>query len=62
MVRSKGFEPLTAGTANRCSIQLSYERIFYVGRNYTIYNLAHVERGRLLLHFRYFKRKFYFTL
>ena len=27
MVRSKGFEPLTAGTANRCSIQLSYERI-----------------------------------
>lgn len=27
MVRPKEFESLTAGTANRCSIQLSYGRI-----------------------------------
>ena len=26
MVRSKGLEPLTVGTANQCSIHLSYER------------------------------------
>lgn len=28
MVRPKEFESLTAGTANRCSIQLSYGRTF----------------------------------
>ena len=28
MVRLKEFESLTAGTANRCSIQLSYRRTF----------------------------------
>lgn len=27
VARSKGFEPLTPGTGNLCSIQLSYERI-----------------------------------
>jgi hypothetical protein len=28
-VRSKGFEPLTVGSVDQCSIQLSYERISY---------------------------------
>ena len=28
VVRPKEFESLTSGTANRCSIQLSYERTF----------------------------------
>lgn len=48
MVRPKEFESLTAGTANRCSIQLSYGRTFsknnfhyFVGRNYIIYNLEY---------------------
>ena len=34
MARPSGFEPETAGTANQCSIQLSYGRIRFVGRNY----------------------------
>ena len=48
MVRSKEFESLTAGTANRCSIQLSYERTssknnlrYFVGRNYSIFSLCY---------------------
>jgi hypothetical protein len=38
-MRLKGFEPLTAGSVDRCSIQLSYRR-----RIYLEYNRA----GRLL--------------
>ena len=38
MVRPTRFERVTAGTANQCSIQLSYERALYIlrGRNYSI--------------------------
>ncbi len=35
MARSARFERATAGTANQCSIQLSYERSVDVDGNYT---------------------------
>ena len=41
MVRPTRFERVTAGTANQCSIQLSYERTpsLLRGRNYTSLSL-----------------------
>ena len=52
MARPSGFEPETAGTANQCSIQLSYGRICFVGRNYTPFLLKSTSsRSKSLLIF-----------
>ena len=47
MVRPTRFERVTAGTANQCSIQLSYERTpsLLRGRNYSILNLKLYKDG-----------------
>jgi hypothetical protein len=38
MARPERFELPAAGTANLCSIQLSYERAFKQGWNYTLFS------------------------